>query len=174
MDRTRPTRLEVSTAILLAIGAIAGMSGSFVPQAALRQALWGLDGTALVAAGAILAVKHLRRGDDLVAAGFLVYVAGQTLVVSGAGASLAASVPSFAAGAALWAAALVILALPRTFPIWGRLAGLVAAALFAVTAGRIFFGETLLPTEMPLPSLGFPFLVISIAGWIVRQLWPRP
>jgi hypothetical protein len=82
-------------------------------------------------------------------------------------------VPSFAAGISLWSAALVILALPRAFPIWGRFAGLLAALLFAVTAARIMWGEVLLPTAAPLPTLGYPFLVICFAGWILLQFRPE-
>src|SRR5262245_41277900 len=113
MDQSQPTRVDVSTAVLLAIGAVCGMAGSFVPQAGLRQVLWGVDGTALSTAAAILAVKHLRRGEDLIAAGFLVYLAGQALILNGAPAGLAPAVPGFAAGASLWAASLVILAIPK-------------------------------------------------------------
>jgi hypothetical protein len=35
---------------------------------------WGVDGTALIIACAVLAVHHLRRGNDLAAAGFLVFL----------------------------------------------------------------------------------------------------
>jgi hypothetical protein len=82
-------------------------------------------------------------------------------------------VPSFAAGISLWAAALVLLGVPRTFPIWGRIAGFIAAVLFVVTAARIFWGEVLLPTAAPLPSLGYPFLVLAFAGWAYRQIRPE-
>ncbi len=101
-------------------------------------------------------------------------MAGETLVLSGTAAGLTGSVPSFAAGISLWASSLVLLGIPRTFPMWGRLAGFVAAILFVVTAARIFFwGEVLLPTAAPLPSLGYPFLVLAFAGWIYRQIRPE-
>src|SRR3954447_20579058 len=90
----------------LVIGALLGMAGSFAPNAALRGLAWGADGVALVVGSALLCVHHLRRGDAQLAAGFLVFLAGETLIVSGSAMDLAVSAPSFAAGAGLWSAAL--------------------------------------------------------------------
>lgn len=91
--------------IALLVGAVLGLAGSLAPTASPRGLAWGIDGTALVMAAALLlAVHHLRRGHGLVAAGFLVFGAGQTLVVSGSAMDLAASGPGFAAGSGLWAA----------------------------------------------------------------------
>jgi hypothetical protein len=56
----------------LVIGGMLGMVGSFVPSPTLRSLCWGLDGIALIVATALLAVHHVRRGNELVAAGFLV------------------------------------------------------------------------------------------------------
>jgi hypothetical protein len=173
VSNAKPTRLEIATAIALAVGGIGGMAGSFAPAASVRQALWAIDGVSLICAASLLTVKYLRRGEDILASGFLIFTVGETLVLSGTAAGLTASVPSFAAGISLWAAALVLLGLPRAFPIWGRAAGFIAAVLFAVSAARIFWGEVLLPTAVPLPTLGYPFLVVSLAGWITRQIWPE-
>jgi hypothetical protein len=40
-----------------------------------------------------------------------------------------------------------------------------AACLFAITAGRIYSGEALLPTSSPLPFFAYPFLVATLLGW---------
>jgi hypothetical protein len=74
-------------------------------------------------------------------------------------------VPAFAAGSALWAAALALISAPRQFPAWLRALGGVAACLFAVTAGRIYAGEPLLPTSTPLPFFAYPFFVGTLLGW---------
>jgi hypothetical protein len=87
--------------ICLVIGAFLGLVGSFVPSASLRGLAWGIDGTALVMAAAVLAIHFLRYGQYFLATGFLVFIAGQALVVSGSAMSLEASSPSFSAGAAL-------------------------------------------------------------------------
>jgi hypothetical protein len=59
----------------------------------MRALAWGVDGIALVTAGAVLLVYHLRQGHDTIASGFLVFTVGQSLVVSGAAMSLEESAP---------------------------------------------------------------------------------
>src|ERR1700755_450094 len=80
MDRPSPL-----APICLVVGALLGLAGSFVPSASLRGLAWGIDGTALTVGAALLAVHFIRRGQDLPAAGFLVFIAGQALGVSRSG-----------------------------------------------------------------------------------------
>jgi hypothetical protein len=157
---------NIVAAIGLALGGIFGLLGTVVSNPNLRSASWGLDGAGLVAATAILAIQFFRKGSDLVAAGFLVFAVGEGVILSGAAATLPASVPSFAAGTALWSAALLLTSIPKEFATWIRVAGILAAVLFAIVAGRIFWGEQLLPTSSPLPFFAYPFLVLTLAGWI--------
>jgi hypothetical protein len=159
------SRLHMIAPAGLVVGAVLGMAGTFAPSAALRGLAWGLDGTALVLAAALLTIHHFRRGNDLVAAGFLVFVVGQTLVLSGAAMDLAASAPSFAAGVGLWAAALALISAPRVMPGWVRATGFIAALLVALVALRDFSGHELTPLSHPLPFFAYPFLVATILGW---------
>jgi hypothetical protein len=129
--------------------------------------LWGIDGVALIVASTLLAVRFLRSGNDCLAAGFLVFAIGESLLVSGTAAGLPGSVPSFGGGVALWAAALVLISVPEVFAPWARLAGAIAATLFVAVAVRILSGEQLLPTSKPLPFFAYPFLVLTFAGWIL-------
>ena len=124
-----------------------------------------LDSVGLVMATALLALKYFRLGADIVAGGFLVFAIGEGVLLSGTAAGPAGSVPAFAAGTALWAAGLALVSGPRLFPTWLRLLGVVAAALFALTALRIYAGESLHPTESPLPFFAYPFLVATLFGW---------
>ena len=62
---------DVIAAAGLAVGGVFGMAGTFAGSDWLRQALWLIDGVALVVATALLAVKFLREDRDLAAAGFL-------------------------------------------------------------------------------------------------------
>jgi hypothetical protein len=78
-------------------------------------------------------------------------------MLSGTAATLAESVPSFAAGAALWCAALLLTCVPKEFASWIRLVGIIGAILFAITAARILWGEQVLPTASPLPFYAYPF-----------------
>jgi len=158
-------RLRQIAAIGLVIGALLGMAGTFAPSASLRGLAWGVDGTALIVATALLTVHHLRRGNDLAAAGFLVFVVGETLILSGAGMDLEASAPSFAAGVALWAASLAMVSASNAVPVLVKGVGLVAALLFAVVAAEIFAGRALTPLSEPLPFFAYPFLAATLFGW---------
>jgi hypothetical protein len=173
MGAEAPRRLDIAAAVGLAIGGVFGLAGAFVGQAELRQELWAIDGVALVVATALLTVKFLRQGNDCVAAGFLVFVAGESLLLSGNAAGLQGSLPSYAGGIALWSASLVMTSVAPTFAAWTRLTGAFAALVFAITAVQISWNIPLLPTSAPLPSIGYPFLVVTFAGWIWRLLSPR-
>ena len=142
------------------------MLGTMVAERNLQAAFWAVDGVGLVVATAMLALKFFRTGNDLVAAGFLVFAIGEGVMLAGTAESLPGSVPSFAAGTALWSAALLLTSVPKEFTGWIRLTGIVGAVLFAITAGRIFCGEQVLPTASPLPFFAYPFLVVTFAGWI--------
>jgi len=162
MSNERPSPIAP---ICLVVGALLGFGGSFATSASLRGLAWGVDGTALVVGGAILAVHFIRRAQTLLAAGFLVFIAGGALVVSGSAMSLEASARSFAAGAALWAAALALISAPAVMPAAVRVLGFIAGLLFAVTALSTFAGRVLTPLSEPLPFFAYPFLVLTMCGW---------
>jgi hypothetical protein len=159
------SRLRLIAPILLVVGALLGMAGTFVPSANLRALCWGVDGTALTVAAALLTIHHVRRGNDLAAAGFLVFGVGEGLILSGSAMDLAASAPSFAAGAGLWAASLVLVSADRVMPPVVRAVGLVGSLLFAVVAVQIFCGNALTPLSRPLPFFAYPFLAATLFGW---------
>ncbi len=166
MNTAARNRLDIVAAVGLAVGGVFGLAGTFVGAPALRRVFWAIDGVGIVIAAALLTLKYFRAGEDSVAAGFLVLLAGESLVLSGAAAGLEASAPSFAGGVALWSAALVLTSAPNTFALWIRAAAIAAAVLFAVTAIEISIGVQLLPTSAPLPALGYPLFVLTFAGWI--------
>lgn len=152
-------------ALGLVVGAVLGMAGTFAPSAGLRALAWGVDGTALIVASSLLTVQHFRRGNDLAAAGFLVFVVAETLVLSGAAMTLEDSAPSFAAGVALWSASLVLVSLSDAMPVLVKSTGFVGAFLFAVVAVRIFMGADVTPLSKPLPYFAYPFLAATLLGW---------
>ncbi|WP_292569488.1 hypothetical protein [Mesorhizobium sp.] len=157
---------DTVAAIGLAIGGALGMAGTFIASDALRETLWTIDGVGIVVAAALFTMKYQRLRNDIVAAGFLTFLAGESLLLAGNAAGLQASVPSYAGGIALWAAGLVMVSAQATFGLWMRLTGLIAAALFTVSVLMILWGAPLLPTSAPLPALGYPFLVLTFIGWI--------
>ena len=156
--------------VSLIVGAALGIGGTMVSSDATRQILWLIDGLGVVIATTLLAVRFLRSGDDVVAAGFIVFALGETLLIAGTPQGLDASVPSFGGGVALWAAGLVMINAPATLATWVRCAGFVAALLFGIVAARIFLGERVLPTTQPLPFFAYPFVVLSFLGWCVTVL----
>ena len=159
-------QLRVIASIGLVIGAVLGLAGTVVTSASLRGLFWGIDGTALVVATALLTLYHLRQGNDLIAGGFLVFAIGEGLMLTGAAMNpIAGSIPSFGAGAALWAAALAFVSAPRVLPVLIRVLGLIAAVLFLITALQIFAGVALTPLSNPLPFFAYPFLVATLLGW---------
>ena len=167
-------RLRAVAAAGLVIGALLGMAGSFAPSAELRGLAWAVDGIAIVVGSALLVVHHVREGNDQLAAGFLVFLAGETLIVSGSAMEIAASAPSFAAGAGLWSAALVLISASPVMPAFIRVTGAIASVLFAVTAVRIFGGGGLTPLSEPLPFYAYPFLAITLFGWAWVHVRSQP
>jgi hypothetical protein len=167
-------RLRVVAAAGLVIGAVLGVAGAFAPSAELRGLAWGIDGTAIIVGCAIIAVHHVRRGDELRAAGFLVFLAGETLIVSASAVPLADASPTLAAGAGLWAAGLALVSASSAVPLLVRGTGVVAAVLLAVTAARIFGGAALTPLSTPLPFFAYPFLAATLVGWAWAHLRPHP
>jgi hypothetical protein len=157
----------------LALGGLLGLAGTFAPSDSLRGLAWGIDGLGLVMASALLTVAFFRAGHDLVASGFLVFAVGQGLVVSGAAMDLPRSVPSFGAGAGLWAVGLLLISTPRTLPAAARVLGVLTALLFVVTSLRIFAGELLLPTSSPMPFFVYPVFVATLGSWIWTLLTDR-
>jgi hypothetical protein len=158
--------LKYITIVGLALGGIFGLAGTMVSNQNLRAAFWALDAVGLVVATTLLALRFFRKGNDCLAAGFLVFAIGEGVMLGGTAQSLAGSVPAFAAGTALWSAALLLTSAPKGFALATRPAGIIGAILFAITSGEIFWGAALLPTSKPLPYFGYPFVVLTFIGWI--------
>lgn len=174
MEPVQGRSLNLVAAIGLALGAVFGMAGALVHQPALRGLFWGIDGSGLVMAASLLTLKYFHKGCVFVAGGFLIFAIGEGAILPGAAASPAASVPSFAAGTALWAVALLLISIPKEFALWARGLGLVSCVLFGIVALRIFHGEQILPISSPLPYYAYPFLVFTMIGWIWTLLRENP
>jgi hypothetical protein len=162
--------LKIVAVIGFVLGGALGMLGTMVTSQNVRAISWAVDGTALIVATSILALMYFRKGCDGIAAGFMVYAIGEAVMLSGTAASLEASIPSFAAGTALWSAGLLLISAPPVFVLWTRLAGLIGAILFGITSAQIFWGHPLTPIARPLPYYAYPFLVLTFIGWIYTLL----
>lgn len=157
----------------LAFGAVFGIAGSVVPGANLRSLFWGIDGTGLIIATVLLALHFFRAQNDLLAAGFLLYAIGESIMHIGNATTLEGAIPSFAAGAALWSTAFMLVSAPRGLALWNRIVGVIASLLFAATALQMFWGVHLTSLTRPLPYFGYPFLVLNFIGWGTAVARPR-
>ena len=63
------SRLALFAAGCLVVRGLLSLAGSFAPPA-VRGVVWGLDGTALVVGAPLLAVHHVKLGNEQLAAGF--------------------------------------------------------------------------------------------------------
>jgi hypothetical protein len=163
---TQQRRNDLIAVVGLTLGSTLGIGGTLVSTDSLRQIFWMIDGVGVVVATSLLAVRFFRRGDDLAAAGFIVFALGESLLVSGNAAGLDASVPSFGGGVALWSAGLLLIGVSNSLVTWIRAVHVVAAVLFAIVAFRIASGDHLIPTSSPLPFFAYPFVVLGFVGWI--------
>lgn len=170
MNANTDKNLNIVASFGLALGGIFGMAGTFVGQVNLRNISWGIDGLSLIVATCLLTIKYFRKGCDFIAAGFLVFAIGEAVILSGTAGGSDASAPSFAAGASMWATAILIVSIPEVFPLWARLMGFIASALFYFTAAKIFWGAPITPLSSPLPFFAYPFLVLTFIGWIAMLL----
>jgi hypothetical protein len=162
--------VNVIAIVGLALGGLFGMLGTLLAARNLQAICWAIDGVGLIVATVILALRYFRRGNDLIAAGFLLLSLASSVMLTGTATTLAASVPSFGAGAALWVVGLLMVSIPGEFALWARLAGVIASILFTIVSARIFWGEQLLSTASPLPYFAYPFLVLAVLGWIWKLL----
>lgn len=150
----------------LVIGSIFGVIGSFVESESLRGIAWGIDGIALILATVLLTIYFFRKGQDVTAAGFLIFAIGQCLVVSCSAIDLNKDISSFAAGVGLWATSLFVISSQKIFPLLVRVFGIIAAVLFAIVSVQIFSGELVNPLTKPLPFYVYPLFVITMFGWV--------
>jgi len=158
--------LKIWASVGLALGGIFGIAGTMAPSASLRGIAWLIDGVGIVLAGALLSVHFLRRGEDIVAAGYLVLAIAEGLMLSCASMALGAATPIFGGGISLWALAIALVSSQKVFPPVVRGLGWIAVVLFTITALQIFGGTPLTPTSAPLPSYSYPFFVATFVGWI--------
>jgi hypothetical protein len=157
--------ITITAAIGLIIGGILGMVGSMVPSPYIRGLAWGIDGLALILATALLTLYYFRKGQDIMAAGFLVFAIGEALILSCSGIDLNSDLPAFGSGAGLWALSLFLISFQNTYPIIIRGTGLIAALLFSVVAFQIFTGHPVNALTKPLPFFAYPVFVVTIFGW---------
>jgi hypothetical protein len=83
MNATPQRTLNVVAAIGLGLGAVFGPAGTMVTASHLQSTSWAIDSVGWVVATALLTLTFFRRADDVVAAGFLVFCTGESVLLRG-------------------------------------------------------------------------------------------
>ena len=77
------------------------MTGAFVPFDTVRNILWAVDGCGLILATALPALYFSKKGHDIVAAGFLIFIVAESVVFLSSTGDLNKNIPVFEAGTCL-------------------------------------------------------------------------
>jgi hypothetical protein len=161
----------------LAIGAVLGFGGNFLPVGPQQSVAYALSSLGIIMGSALLTVWFARQGKSIIAVGFALLALAEGIILSGP--FLLAHTPSlpgaytFAAGAALYAVALPLVSVPPAFPLWTRIAGALAAIPFAMHAMLWLLGRSPNPSG-PLASIGYVLLIVAIVGWMITILQAVP
>ncbi len=154
-----------TAAIGLSIGFTLGITGSIVPSDTARNILWAIDSCGLILATALLTLYFFRKGHDMVAAGFLIFIIAESVIFLSSAVSLNETIPAFGTGMCLWSLSIAVISSQKLFPLFVRLTGIISALLFAIAALSIFTGHAVNALTKPLPFFAYPFYAATLAGW---------
>ena len=119
-----------------------------------------------LAASSLLAVRHLRAGREMAAAGF----AGMAILAVGeavAGFSGAGADQIFVTLAVLHLPAHALIASQDWAPMWARGAIALSGIVMAVYGYMYTFGDDPADPESPVLIAGWVLLLIAVIGWIM-------
>ena len=174
-ESSMPYRILISVG--LAIGAVLGLGGSFLPAGPPQNIALVLSSLGLIMGSALFAAWFAGRGHSIVAVGFALLALAESISFSGI--FLVASAPTFpgaytfAAGVALYAVALPLASVPSAFPLWTRIVGTLAAIPFAAHALLWLLGRSPAPSG-PLASIGYVLFTVATVGWMITVLRAAP
>jgi len=150
----------------LAIGAVFGLSGSFVSDPIIKVVLYEISSIGLIVALTILAIRFLKEDHIFLATGFLLFSIGEAVMSGGTAAGELGGQPAFGGGMALYVPALLLISISKKFPAWGRMLGLAACIPFGLVASKIFLGEVVLSSSA-LAGVGYGLLTLTIISWML-------
>lgn len=163
------TSYNFIASIGLVIGLVFGITGGMLKDPHWQGISYEISSLGLIYASAMLCILYFRKGADLVAAGWLLFAIGEAAMSTGTAGGQPYSQPMFASGMGIYIPALIMISIPSEYPIWARIAGIISAILFAISAGMIFSGNEVLSTH-PLPTSGYSVMTIAMIGYIWRLL----
>jgi hypothetical protein len=151
----------------LVVGVVLGFAGNFFEPGSIKSISYALSAVGLITALVLLGVEHLSIGRARTAAGFALVALGETRVLNPVG--VAGGEGSFAVGVLLYACGLLILAWSTWLPLWVRLVGAAAAAVFAAYS-LIYLGGGAIDSSSPLANVGYTLFTITAIGWIIAVI----
>lgn len=147
-------------------GAGFGLAGGFAPVGPVQDVLYLLSSVGFVAGLVVLTLRSHETRRPLHAAGFLLLALGEVAMMSGFNRAADPNSPgAFAAGVALYAPGLLLVSLPRGYPMWARVAGALAALPFGAH-GILRSAGIDLDYQDLTAVVGYGLLSVAIAGWI--------
>ncbi|HEX2154323.1 MAG TPA: hypothetical protein VHL52_10135 [Acidimicrobiia bacterium] len=149
----------------LAVGAVLGQVGGALGVGTAQTVLFAVSSIGLAVGAIMLAFRHLRRGETLVAAGFIILAVAETMIWTGGGPEQGGE-SAFAGATLFYVPALLMVSLPTAFPAWVRALGAAAAIPFGIHAALFLLGAE--PTSQGAQAIaGYILLTLAVVGWIV-------
>jgi hypothetical protein len=153
------------TVVSINLAWVAGILGSFMEDASDGQALlWSVAAMAGMTGAALLAVRHVRAGRDLAAAGFAAFAmlsAAETVAGFTGDGNTAVGVPM----SVLHLPVALLIAAQDWSTIWARASMAVSGVLFGIYGYQYTLGDDLPDIDSPLLMAAYITLTIAIIGW---------
>lgn len=155
------------TIIALGVSAVTGLVGSFLEEASDGQfILYSLASMGGLIGAALLAVRHIRAGRDLAAAGSAA-LAAATAASAAAGFSGEGSDFVFMSISILWLPALWLVAAQDWSPVWSRASAALAGLCFGIYGYTRSLGDEGPDVDSPILIAGWVLFILTLVGWIL-------
>jgi hypothetical protein len=159
-------RAIITVGLLLAV--VPGFAGGLAGPGTMQTILYAVSSLGLVSATMVLALRHARIGQShtLVAAGMALLTIAEMLLWAGGRPGDAGYDQTFAGGVMFYVPALLLISVPRAYPLLVRIIGVLASLPWAAFAVRFLTGETPSYADT-LASTGYAFLGLTMIAWVV-------
>lgn len=157
---------RVIVVVGLVVAVAAGIAAGGFESLAAQTSLYALSSLGWIVATAILASHHLRNGESMVAAGFLILTIAETLLWVNGYPGGPGYESGFAGGSMFYVPGVLLVCAPTAYPLLTRVLGMVAGALWAVGAVRFLTGSEFAHTD-PLAVAGY----VAISAFFLGVAW---
>lgn len=159
--------LLVAIGLLVAVGA--GLSGGLFEAGSTQSVLYALSSLGWVVATALLCLRHARRGESTVAAGFMLLTIAEAMLWAGGRPGDPGYLAGFAGGTMFYVPGLLLVGLPAVYSLLVRTTAVLGAGVWAVGAAISLTGGEFAGTD-PLALVGYTLVSLAYVGVAVRAL----